>query len=60
MKDEYKKVILEDGVVLIQNAGGKIVARCKNEKAADSIINLYKRDALLKQIINESRNKNER
>lgn len=60
MKDEYKKVILEDGVVLIQNAGGKIVARCKNEKVADSIINLYKRDALLKQIINESRNKNER
>ena len=60
MKDKYKKVILEDGVVLIQNIDGKIVARCKNEKVADSIIDLYKRDTLLKQIVDESRNENER
>ena len=60
MKDKYKKIVLEDGVILIKNNDGKIVARCKNEKVADSIIDLYKRDALLKQAINESRNKNER
>ena len=60
MKDKYRKIILEDGVILIQNSDGKIVARCKNEKVADSIIDLYKKDALLKQAINESRNKNER
>ena len=34
--------MLEDGVILIQNNDGKIVARCKNEKVADSIIDLYK------------------
>ena len=60
MKDKYKKIMLEDGAILIQNNDGKIVARCKNEDVADSIIDLYKKDALLKQAINESRNKNER
>ncbi len=60
MKEKYKKVILEDGVVLIQNINGKIIARCKNEKVADSIIDLYKKDTLLKQITDKSRNENER
>ena len=60
MKEKYKKVILEDGIVLIQNVNGKIIARCKNEKVADSIINLYEKDTLLKQIVDKSRNENER
>lgn len=60
MKEKYKKVILEDGIVLIQNINGKIIARCKNEKVADSIIDLYEKDTLLKQITNKSRNENER
>jgi len=60
MKEKYKKVILEDGIVLIQNINGKIIARCKNEKVADSIIDLYEKDTLLKQIVDKSRNENER
>lgn len=60
MKEKYKKVILEDGIVLIQNVNGKIIARCKNEKVADSIIDLYEKDTLLKQIVDKSRNENER
>ena len=60
MKEKYKKVILEDGIVLIQNVNGKIIARCKNEKVADSIIDLYEKDTLLKQITDKSRNENER
>lgn len=60
MKEKYKKVILEDGIVLIQNINGKIITRCKNEKVADSIIDLYEKDTLLKQITDKSRNENER
>ena len=60
MKEKYKKVILEDGIVLIQNVNGKIIARCKNEKVADSIIDLYEKDTLLKQIVDKNRNENER
>lgn len=60
MKEKYKKVTLEDGIVLIQNINGKIIARCKNEKVADSIIDLYEKDTLLKQIVDKSRNENER
>ena len=34
--------MLEDGVILIQNNDGKIVVRCKNEKAGVECINLPK------------------